>query len=53
MPDDDRDPRERERAAQAREKQLSLVDVLAKACRHYRGQLKGNRRASTILKAAA
>ena len=50
VPDDDRDPRERERAAQAREKQLSLVDVLAKACRHYRGQLKGSRRAIDYLK---
>jgi DNA primase len=50
VPDDERDPRERERAAQAREKQLSLVDVLGKACRHYRAQLKTSPRAIQYLK---
>ena len=50
VPDDERDPRERERAAQAREKQRSLVDVLGQACRHYRAQLKASRRAIDYLK---
>jgi DNA primase len=50
VPDDERDPRERERAAQARARQLSLVEVLGRACRHYRAQLKASPRAIAYLK---
>jgi DNA primase len=50
VPEDDRSPQERERAAQARQRQTTLTDVLAKAGDHYRQQLKQSRRAIDYLK---
>ena len=40
VPDDDRSPQERERAAEQRQKQTTLNDVLEKAGNAYREQLK-------------
>lgn len=50
VPEDDRSPQERERAAELKQKQATLNDVLAKAAEHYRKQLKGNPRAVEYLK---
>ncbi|WP_308296386.1 DNA primase [Rhizobacter sp. J219] len=50
VPEDDRSPQERERAAELKQKQATLNDVLAKAADHYRKQLKGNPRAVEYLK---
>ncbi len=50
VPEDDIDPAERERAAQAKARQMSLTDVLEKASAHYRTHLKGNPRAIDYLK---
>lgn len=50
VPEDDRSPAERERAAQARERQLTLTEVLGKAEKHYRQQLKASPRAIDYLK---
>jgi DNA primase len=50
VPEDDTDPAERERARQARARQLSLTDVLDKAAAHYRAQLKASPRAIDYLK---
>jgi DNA primase len=50
VPEDDRSPQERERAAQAREHQATLTEVLAKAGEHFRQQLKQSRRAIDYLK---
>ncbi len=50
MPADDATPQERERAARMKEKQATLSSVLAKACEHYRGQLKTSPRAVGYLK---
>jgi len=51
VPEDDRSPEERERAKAAKEKQATLGDVLARAAKHYRAQLKSNPRAIDYLKA--
>lgn len=50
VPEDDADPAERERAKQAKARQLSLTEVLDKAAAHYRAQLKGHPRAIDYLK---
>ena len=50
VPEDDRSPQERERAAELKERQATLSDVLAKAADHYRKQLKANARAVDYLK---
>lgn len=50
VPEDDRSPQERERAAELKQKQATLNDVLAKAAEHYRKQLKGSPRAVEYLK---
>jgi DNA primase len=50
VPEDDRSPQERERAVQARQRQTTLTEVLAKAGDHYRLQLKQSRRAIDYLK---
>ncbi|WOB10730.1 DNA primase [Piscinibacter gummiphilus] len=50
VPEDDRSPQERERAAELKQKQATLTDVLAKAAEHYRKQLKGSPRAVEYLK---
>ncbi|MBS3996473.1 MAG: DNA primase [Hydrogenophaga sp.] len=50
MPEDDASPQDRERAAQQRQKQLTLTDVLEKAAHAYARQLKGSPRAVAYLK---
>lgn len=50
VPDDDTTPEQRAQAAQARERQTTLTEVLAKAAEHYRKQLKGSQRAVQYLK---
>jgi DNA primase len=50
VPEDDRSPLERERAAELKQKQATLNDVLAKAAEHYRKQLKSGPRAIEYLK---
>lgn len=50
VPEDDRSPEERERAKVAKEKQATLGDVLARAAKHYRAQLKASPRAVDYLK---
>ncbi|MDO9315377.1 MAG: DNA primase [Burkholderiaceae bacterium] len=50
VPEDDRSPEERERALKTKERQSTLIDVLAKAAEHYRKQLKTNSRAIDYLK---
>jgi DNA primase len=50
VPEDDRSPQERERAAQERQKQATLADVLEKAGSAYRKQLKASPRAVAYLK---
>lgn len=50
VPEDDRSPEERERAKAAKEKQATLGDVLARAAKHYRAQLKADPRAIDYLK---
>lgn len=50
VPEDDASPQERERAAQQREKQATLSDVLEKAGDAYRKHLKGSPRAIDYLK---
>lgn len=50
VPEDDRSPQERERAAELKERQATLSDVLAKAAEHYRKQLKTTPRAVDYLK---
>lgn len=50
VPEDDRSPQERERAAELKEHQATLSDVLAKAADHYRKQLKAAPRAVEYLK---
>jgi len=50
VPEDDRSPQERERAAQARQHQATLTEVLAKAGEHWRQQLKKSPRAIDYLK---
>ncbi len=50
VPEDDRSPQERERAAELKQRQSTLNDVLAKAGEHYRKQLRGSPRAVDYLK---
>ncbi len=50
VPEDDRSPQERERAAELKERQATLSDVLSKAAEHYRKQLKASPRAVDYLK---
>ena len=50
VPEDDRSPQERERAAELKEHQATLSDVLTKAADHYRKQLKATPRAVEYLK---
>ena len=50
VPQDDTSPEERARAAERRERQLSLTQVLDKASAAYRGQLRSSPRAIDYLK---
>ncbi|MGZ5847405.1 MAG: DNA primase [Ramlibacter sp.] len=50
VPEDDTSPQERERAAQQRQKQATLSDVLEKAGQAYRKHLKGSPRAIAYFK---
>ena len=50
VPEDDATPQEREKAAQQRQKQATLTDVLEKAAEAYRKHLKGAPRAVGYLK---
>ncbi|HZY19442.1 MAG TPA: DNA primase [Ramlibacter sp.] len=50
VPEDERSPQERERAAQERQKQATLTDVLEKAGSAYRKHLKSSARAIAYLK---
>jgi DNA primase len=50
VPEDDRSPQDRERAAKEREKQATLSDVLEKAGDAYRKHLKASPRAIAYLK---
>ena len=51
VPEDDASPADRERAAKARERHLTLTEVLEKAGEAYRKHLKGSPRAVDYLKA--
>ena len=50
VPEDNSSPEQREQAAQQREKQATLTEVLARAGEHYRKQLKASPRAVSYLK---
>ncbi|MGM9425350.1 DNA primase [Hydrogenophaga sp. MI9] len=50
VPEDDVSPQERERAAQQRQKQATLTDVLEKAAKAYQKDLKASPRAVNYLK---
>lgn len=50
VPEDDRSPKDRERAAELKKRQATLSDVLEKASDHYRKQLKNSPRAVAYLK---
>ncbi|MBK6927283.1 MAG: DNA primase [Comamonadaceae bacterium] len=50
VPEEERSPQERERAAAQRQKQATLTDVLEKAGEAWRKQLKGSPRAVAYLK---
>jgi len=50
VPEDERSAEERERAAQQKQRQGSLTDVLERASLHYRTQLKKQQRAIDYLK---
>lgn len=50
VPEDERSPAERERAAQQKQRQATLTDVLERASQHYRAQLKQSPRAIDYLK---
>jgi DNA primase len=50
VPEEETTPQERAQAAEKREQQLGLCDLLEKAAEHYRKQLKGNQRAVAYLK---
>ena len=50
VPEDERSAEERERAAQQKQRQATLTDVLEKASAHYRLQLKKSPRAIDYLK---
>ena len=51
VPDDTRNDDERARAQQAKQRQVTLIDVLSRAGEHYRKQLKASSRAIDYLKA--
>lgn len=50
VPEEERSPEEREQAAQQKQKQATLTEVLERASQHYRHQLKDNPRAIEYLK---
>ena len=50
VPEDDRSPQDRERAAEQRQKQTTLSEVLEKAANAYREQLKNSTRAVDYFK---
>ena len=50
VPEEDRSPQEREQAQQARQKQMTLTDLLEKAAAAYRQQLRGATQAIDYLK---
>ena len=50
VPEEETSPAERAQAAEKREQQLGLIDVLEKAAEHYRKQLKASPRAIAYLK---
>lgn len=50
VPEDDTTPQQRAQAAEKREQQLGLIDVLERAADHYRRQLKSSPRAVAYLK---
>jgi DNA primase len=50
VPEDETSPAEKAQAAERREQQLGLIEVLQKAGDHYRKQLKANPRAVAYLK---
>jgi len=50
VPEDDASPQDRARAAEQRQKQGTLNEVLEKACLAYQKQLKGSERAVTYFK---
>ena len=50
VPEEETSPAERAQAAEKREQQLGLIDVLEKAAEHYRRQLKSSPRAVAYLK---
>ncbi|MEY4978273.1 MAG: primase [Pseudomonadota bacterium] len=50
LPEEEASPQDRERAAQQRQKQVTLHDVLHKAAQHYALQLKNTPRAVAYLK---
>ena len=50
VPEDERSPQDRERAAQERQKQATLTDVLEKACDAYKKQLRQSDKAIAYLK---
>ena len=50
VPEDERSPEERERAAAQKVRQATLTEVLARASDHYRAQLKKSPRAVAYLK---
>ena len=50
VPEDEASAQDRAQAAEKREQQLTLIDVLEKAAEHYRKQLKGSQRAIGYLK---
>jgi DNA primase len=50
VPEDERSPQDRERAAQERQKQATLTDVLEKACDAYKKHLRQSDKAIAYLK---
>lgn len=50
VPEDDTTPEQRAQAAQQKERRATLTEVLAKACDHYRKELKDSARAIEYLK---
>ena len=50
VPEDERSPQDRERAAQERQKQATLTDVLEKACDAYKKHLRQSSKATDYLK---
>ena len=50
VPQDERSPEEREHALKAKERQITMNEVLSKAAEHYRKQLKASPRAIEYLK---